>query len=243
MSSAVASPLDAWGSETVDGRMPKRAPRSTPSSFGTVRARTPLAEPGQRIGLLGGSFNPPHAAHLSASRIALRRLGLDWVWWIVTPGNPLKSHGELESLASRMAACRQLIDDTHILPTAFEAELPTAYTAVTLAFLKRRHPQVRFVWLMGADNLASFHRWQHWRQIAQLMPIAVVDRPGWRLKALASPAGRALARWRRPETEAGRLPLMPAPAWIFLTGPLSPLSSTLLRAAKRSAGQRQERVT
>ncbi len=211
--------------------MPRRALRSHPSTFGSLAAKTPLALAGERIGLLGGSFNPPHAAHVLISEIALRRLYLDRIWWIVTPGNPLKSHGDLASLADRMAACRAIAHNPRIIPTGFEQQLPTAYTAVTLAFLHRRYPATRFVWLMGADNLASFDRWQHWRLIAETMPIAVVDRPGWRHAALASPAGRALAQSRLAEDRAATLATREAPAWTFLTGPLSPLSSTALRAA------------
>lgn len=210
-------------------RMPRRALRSRPSSFGSTKARTPLAFANERIGLLGGSFNPPHAAHALISRIALARLGLDRVWWIVTPGNPLKSRHELAPLAERMAACRAIKQDSRILPTDFEQNLPSAFTAVTLRFVRRRHPGTLFVWIMGADNLATFHQWQHWKEIAQTLPIAVVDRPGWRLPALASPAGRFLARYRVPEGEARTLTTRHLPAWVFLTGPLSPLSSTLLR--------------
>jgi nicotinate-nucleotide adenylyltransferase len=195
-----------------------------------VRARTPLALPGQRIGLLGGSFNPPHAGHVQITKTALHRLQLDCVWWVVTPGNPLKSNGKLPSLAARMAACRQLLSTPKVAITGFEADLGTPYTAATLDFLRRRYPGVRFVWIMGADNLAGFHRWQRWRDIADNVPIAVVDRPDWRLAATASPAARALARSFVPESEAACLPARTAPAWTFLGGPLSPLSSTALRA-------------
>jgi nicotinate-nucleotide adenylyltransferase len=218
--------------------MPRRAPRSTPSSFGSVKAAPPAVRPGQRIGLLGGSFNPPHAGHALISRIALTRLGLDQVWWIVTPGNPLKSRAELAPLAERVVASRAVARHPRIRATAFEQHLPATFTAVTLAFLKRRARGVHFVWLMGADNLANFDRWQHWREIAAMMPIAVIDRPGWRLRAVASRAGRALAPYRIPECRARLLPGMHPPAWVFLTGPLSPLSSTelrLQRAAKTGA--------
>lgn len=206
--------------------------KSAALSFGSLRAKPPLASPGQRIGLLGGSFNPPHAAHLMISEIALRRLRLERVWWVVTPGNPLKDHNALPPLDARLAHCRQVARDSRITVTAFEEALPTAYTAATLAFLTRRLPAVRFVWLMGADNFASFHRWQHWRDIAGSMPMAVIDRPGFRHASLASRAARALARWRAPESEAFRLASFDPPAWTFLTGPLSPLSSTALRGEK-----------
>jgi nicotinate-nucleotide adenylyltransferase len=213
---------------TIRGRMPI-AFRSAPVRFGSMRARPPLVLPGQRVGLLGGSFNPPHAAHLQISEIALRRLGLDRVWWIITPGNPLKSKTELAPLADRVAACRALVHTPRIDVTTFETALPSSYTAATLAFLKRRNPGVRFVWLMGADNLASFHHWQHWHEIASAMPIAVIDRPRHRFAASASVAARALAHAKRPEACARRLPFLEPPAWVFLTAPLSDLSSTRLR--------------
>lgn len=208
--------------------------KSAPVRFGSIRPKPPLVAPGQRVGLLGGSFNPPHAAHRLISQIALRRLGLDAVWWVVTPGNPLKSHSELQPLAERLALCRRMIDgDARIRITAFEQDLPSPYTAATLSFLKLRYRDVRFVWLMGADNLATLHLWQQWREIAGMMPIAVVDRPNWRLASMASPAAHFLARSYVPEVHAGCLALMRPPAWTFLTGPLSDLSSTAIRAARR----------
>lgn len=206
--------------------------KSAPLSFGSISARPPLALPGQRIGIMGGTFDPPHAGHLAVSKTALRRLRLDRLWWVVTPGNPLKPEGAL-SLEERLAASRALTTDPRIVVTAFEAQLSTPYTAATLAFLKRRYPGVRFVWVMGADNLATLHRWRRWRDIAAAMPMVVVDRPGWHLKALASPAARAFWRARRPEAEAARLPFARPPAWTFLTSRLSPVSSTELRAARQ----------
>jgi nicotinate-nucleotide adenylyltransferase len=138
----------------------------------------------------------------------------------------------LPDLAGRMALCRRLAGDQRVRITGFEEALRTPYTAVTLAFLKRRFPGVRLIWIMGADNLATFHRWQHWRAIAASMPIAVVDRPGWRLKGLASPAAHALRPAYVPEARAARLAFHKPPAWTLLTGPLSHLSSTQLRAAR-----------
>jgi nicotinate-nucleotide adenylyltransferase len=200
--------------------------------FGRIAARPPHAEPGQAIGLLGGSFNPPHVAHRQISEIALKRLGLDKVWWLVSPGNPLKARTDLAPLAARLRLCRETANNPHIEITGFEAELPTPYTAATVAFLRARNPFVRYVWIMGADNLATFHLWQRWREILALVPVAVVDRPGWRLKALASPAARAYARSRLPESQARALTSAPPPAWTFLTGPLSPVSSTAIRAKR-----------
>lgn len=184
-----------------------------------------------RIGLFGGSFNPPHAGHLLVALTALRRLQLDAVWWMVTPGNPLKSRSGLPAQEARMAASRALIGpDPRIIVTGFEAELGTAYTEQSVRFLKRRCPGVHFVWLMGADNLTSFHRWQKWRSIAAQVPMAVIDRPGATLRAISSPAGRALAATRLPEREAARLALHAAPAWVFLHGRRLGVSSTQLRA-------------
>lgn len=201
----------------------------SPLSFGAIAIATPPAPRGRRIGLMGGSFNPPHEGHRVAAEAALRRLGLDAVWWIVTPGNPLKSHGDLPSLDRRLAAVRAEAGHPRMPATGFEQALGSPYTSVTLAFLGRRYPGARFVWVMGADNLAGFHRWQDWRRIAAQMPIAVVDRPGWRLKALASPAAHALARWRLPEARARTLAGRKPPAWVFLTTRLVPQSSTALR--------------
>jgi nicotinate-nucleotide adenylyltransferase len=201
-------------------------------SFGSIRVRTPLVLPGQRIGIMGGSFNPPHAGHVTVAETALRRLNLDCVWWVVTPGNPLKTHGGLAPLAERMAQCRTLAKGPRFEVTSFEQELDSPYTAVTLKFLVRRFPSTQFVWVMGADNLVNFDRWQSWRAIAGLLPIAVVDRPGWRLPALSGPAGQELARYRLPEAKAALLAGRKPPAWCFLTTRLSPLSSTALRSHK-----------
>ena len=186
---------------------------------------------GMRIGLFGGSFNPPHDGHLLVSQIALSRLKLDRVWWIVTPGNPLKENAGLPSLATRMEAARRIGDHPLIDITGFEAEIGTRYTYDTISYLTRRCPGVDFVWLMGADNLAQFHRWQRWEDIAHLVPIAVIDRPGSTLKAVHSRAGQALARYRYHENEAQLLPRARAPAFLFLHGRRSETSSTELRRA------------
>jgi nicotinate-nucleotide adenylyltransferase len=210
--------------------------KSAPVRFGSIKPRLPLAFPGQRIGLLGGSFNPPHDAHRLITGTARRRLGLDSVWWVVTPGNPLKSRDELLPLAERMQLSRRLVPNPKIRITAFEQDLPSAYTAATLSYLALRFPGVHFVWLMGADNLATFHHWQDWEGIAQTMPIAVVDRPGWRFKSLAGRAAGTMWRNYIPEQKAGLLPTTKPPAWTFLTGPLSKLSSTEIRRNRRRQG-------
>jgi nicotinate-nucleotide adenylyltransferase len=181
---------------------------------------------------MGGSFNPPHDGHRIVAEAAMKRLRLDQLWWLITPGNPLKSPDELSSLGGRWGIVRVFARGPKMKITAFERELGTPYTAATLAFLKRRYPGVRFVWVMGADNLASFHRWQHWRQIARTMPIAVLDRPGWRLAGLSSPAAHAITRSRLPEMAAASLATRKPPAWMLLTIRLSDLSSTALRHAK-----------
>jgi len=204
--------------------------RFAAKSFGSSRVHLPPVAPGQRIGLLGGSFNPPHRAHVAISEAVLRRLGLDQIWWLVSPGNPLKDHGDLAPLGQRMAACRALVTNPNIKVTALEAELGSSATAVTLAYLKRRSPGVHFVWVMGGDNLAGFHRWNAWRQIAAMMPFVVADRPQWRLRALSAPAARALAAWRIPEQGSRGLPLRRPPAWVYLGVRLYDDSSTALRA-------------
>ncbi len=204
--------------------------RSALQSFGTLKARPPPAFPGQSVGLMGGTFNPPHEGHVVCAVTALRRLQLDQLWWMVTPGNPLKSGAGLPSLKERMEASRALGVGPAVKVTDFEARLGSPYTYATIRFVTRHFPHVRFVWVMGADNLATFHQWQHWREIAQLVPIAVVDRPGWHLKALASPAARFLSRSRLPEASAPLLAGRKPPAWVFLSTRLSGASSTRLRA-------------
>jgi nicotinate-nucleotide adenylyltransferase len=195
----------------------------------TEDLRLPPYAPGLRIGLFGGSFNPAHDGHRMASLTALRRLQLDRVWWLVSPGNPLKDNRALPPLAQRIAFARNLADHGRIHITGIEAGLRTRYTADTLRALKRRCPGVRFVWIMGSDNLASFHRWNEWRAIARMMPIAVIDRPGTTHRSVSSPAGNWLARWRLPENQGGALAVRTPPAWIFLHGRRSDLSSTQLR--------------
>lgn len=192
--------------------------------------RLPPAAPGMTIGLFGGSFNPPHAGHLHVGRMAIRRLGLDRLWWLVTPGNPLKERAGLPSLPQRLAMARRLARHPRIVVTGLEAELSAPYTIETIRFLQRRLPGVRFVWIMGADSLASFHRWQNWREIAARVPIVVVDRPGRTLTAPLSRAARALARRRVPEAEARALAHRSPPAWTFLHGRRSTLSSSAIRA-------------
>jgi nicotinate-nucleotide adenylyltransferase len=184
---------------------------------------------GMRVGLLGGSFDPPHLAHRAISLFAIKRLKLDRVWWLVTPGNPLKADRTPHDLAERMRAARQVAHDPRIAVSCLESVIGTRYTADTIRYLCRRASGLDFVWIMGADNLAQFHRWHNWRHIASEVPIAVIDRPPQSFRALASPAAQALARYRVPENQAASLAEQRTPAWTFLTGMKSPLSSTRLR--------------
>ena len=203
----------------------KRASVALPS----VSQAIPLYTNGMRIGLLGGSFNPPHVAHRAISLFAIKRLKLDRVWWLVTPGNPLKDQDGLRDLNERTAAARRMANDPRIDVSCLESVIGTRYTVDTISYLRRRASGLRFVWIMGADNLAQFHRWQNWRRIASEVPIAVIDRPPQSFRALAAPAAQALARYRLPENQAGRLADQRPPAWVFLTGMKLNLSSTGLR--------------
>jgi len=200
-----------------------------PAAALSVAQSIPLHTNGMRIGLLGGSFNPPHVAHRALSQFAIKRLKLDRVWWLVTPGNPLKTTGGLHDLDARAEAARKMADDPRIDISCLESVIGTRYTVDTISYLRRRVSGLRLVWIMGADNLAQFHRWQNWRRIASEMPIAVIDRPPQSFRALAAPAAQALARYRLPENQAVRLADQRAPAWVFLTGMKLNLSSTGLR--------------
>jgi len=195
----------------------------------SVAQALPLHTAGMRIGLLGGAFNPPHEAHRAISLFAIKRLQLDRVWWLVSPGNPLKEHGVLRSLEQRVRAARQMANAGRIDISCLESVIGTQYTADTMSYLRRRVSGLRLVWIMGADNLAQFHRWQNWRRIASEVPLAIIDRPGQNFRALAAPAAQALARYRLPESKAARLADLRPPAWVFLTGLKLDLSSTGLR--------------
>ena len=186
---------------------------------------------GPLTGLLGGSFNPAHRGHRRISRFALQRLGLDEVWWLVSPGNPLKPVEGMAPLAARVAAARQQARRAPIRVTAIERELGTRFTIDTLRALLRRYPERRFVWLMGSDNLAQFHRWKDWRRIAEAMPIAVIARPGYDAAAMASPAMAWLGRYRR-RPEALKDPARrSSPALTLLRFDPDPRSATAIRSA------------
>lgn len=199
----------------------------------TALAALPPHAPGLKVGLFGGSFNPAHEGHRAASLLALRRLGLDRVWWLVSPGNPLKDTRDLPPLDQRIAAAEKFAHDRRIIVTGFEAAIGARYTYQTILYLKARCRGVHFVWIMGADNLASFERWKHWRTIAANVPIAIIDRPGSTLSATHANAALALARYRYDESDGLIFPYVRPPGLIFLHGPRSELSSTALRGEAR----------
>jgi len=189
----------------------------------------PHVEAGLRVGLYGGSFNPPHQGHKLVAEKALRAFQLDQIWWMVTPGNPLKNNHHLMPLEKRLAASCLFVQNPHIRVTAFEFAFKTCFSVDTIAHILRQKPQTHFVWIMGADGLAHFHRWHHWRKIAAMLPLGIVDRPGSSFAALSSRAAQSLSRCRLVEAQAARLVLQPAPCWCFIHGRRSGLSSTHLR--------------
>ncbi|MEO1969005.1 MAG: nicotinate-nucleotide adenylyltransferase [Sphingomonadaceae bacterium] len=185
--------------------------------------------PARRIGLLGGSFNPAHGGHRRVSLFAARALGLDEVWWLVSPGNPLKSDKGMAPLAARVASAREQARRAPIRVTAIEREIGTRYTVDTLKALHRRYPKCRFVWLMGSDNLAQFHCWRDWRRIARTMPIAVIARPGYDGAALASPAMAWLRRYRMSAASFANRGEWSAPALVILRFDPDDRSATAIR--------------
>ncbi len=210
-----------------------------------MRQGFPRAARGMVIGLLGGSFDPAHEGHVHITREALKRIGLDRVWWLVSPGNPLKAR-QPAPLAQRIAHARRLMRDPRVEVTGIEARLGTRYTADTLRRLQEIYPGVTFVWLMGADNLAQFHRWDRWRDIMARVPVGVLARPGAGLRARLSVAAQIYGgnRLRRGEMLAHRRP----PAWVFVNLPMNDASSSEIRArggwrprgaAQAAAGQGQ----
>lgn len=195
---------------------------------------------GLRVGLLGGSFNPPHAGHREISLHGLRRIGLDYVWWLVTPGNPQKDQEHYACFDTRTAAARQCAAHPRIIVSNFEQRHDLRFTAHTIAALRSRFPRTRFVWMMGADNLAGFHTWRDWKLIAANLPIAVFNRPGHTISGLASPAGQTLHSYRLPTTAARHLPECAPPAWIYFTDTLNHESSTEIRAENKDWRERIE---
>lgn len=189
------------------------------------------------IGLLGGSFDPAHDGHAHITHEAMKRLSLDRVWWLVSPGNPLKARSPAP-MAQRMARAREVIADPHVVVTDLEVRLGTRATADTLRRLQAIYPGVRFVWIMGADNLVQFHRWSRWRDIMAMVPVAVMARPGAGLAARLSVTARAFrgAQVARPEG----LGLRKAPAWCFVNLPMHGASSSAIRAGGGWLGRGQD---
>jgi len=219
-------------------KLPPRLPCGSPDS----RLGQPGGPGGDRragdrrrvIGLLGGSFNPAHAGHRHISLMALKRLRLDEVWWLVSPQNPLKPTDGMAPFGERLAGAKARARHPRIRVTGIEAGLRTTYTAETLQRLARRLPHLRFIWLMGADNLAQIHQWRDWQQIFHTVAVAIFARPSYCLRALASTAAHRFARNRVPESASGTVSRQRPPAWVFLVGPLSPLSATAIRARRWS---------
>ncbi len=207
------------------------APQANGPRPGALRDGLALSA-GMKVGLFGGSFNPAHDGHAHVAETALQRLDLDRVIWLVSPQNPLKDARQTAPLNDRMASARSFARPSHMVVSDVETRIGTIWTVDTLRALKRRHPGVHFVWLMGSDNLENFHRWRGWTDIMRMMPVAVVARPGSLLESRSAPAARRFAGQRVSSNEARLLPMMQAPAWTYLTAPLNPSSSTALRAAK-----------
>ena len=194
-----------------------------------MKAGFPFLRPGMTVGLLGGSFDPPHAAHVHITREALRAFGLDRAWWLVSPGNPLKARGPAP-IEARLQACRDLMRPPRVTVTDIEGRLGTRITAETIAALQELYPGVRFVWLMGADNLAAFHKWRDWRFIMDSVPVGVLARPGDRISARMSPAARLYRRYRIAAHDSHLLAHSVPPAWCFVNVPMMDISSTEIRA-------------
>ena len=193
-----------------------------------MKLRLPHTTTGQRIGLLGGSFDPPHRGHLHISKVALKRFKLDQVWWLVSPGNPLKQNAPAP-MVDRMAACRKMANHPRIKVTDFEAQVGTRYTAETLAALFEKCRGPRFVWLMGADNLAQFHRWQQWHWILENVPVGVIARPGDRTAARTSKAAKCYEGYRLRGSQSALLADAKLPAWCFINAPMMDVSSSAIR--------------
>jgi nicotinate-nucleotide adenylyltransferase len=196
----------------------------------SMKSSYPYAVAGQTIGLLGGSFDPAHAGHAHITREALKRFGLDRVWWMVSPGNPLKARGPAP-LDQRMEYARGVMDHPRVQITDIERQLGTRYTAQTLKALQHRYHGVRFVWLMGADNLAQFHRWQDWRWIMENVSVGVLARSNERISARMSPAARLYRENRITGRHSHLLTRCEPPAWCFVNVPMVAQSSSAIRAA------------
>lgn len=197
-----------------------------------MRHGMPYARAGQVIGLLGGSFDPAHKGHAHISREALKRFGLDALWWLVSPGNPLKEHGPAP-MKQRLERAHEVMVHPRVKISDFEERSGTRYTAETLKALMHAYPGVRFVWVMGADNLHQFDRWQDWRWIMENVPLAVLARPGERISARNSKAAEIYRHARLRGREATVLARGLAPRWCFLNVPMVDISSSEIRAQGR----------
>ena len=194
-----------------------------------MKSGMPLATKGLRIGLLGGSFDPPHSGHMHISKWAIKEFSLDRIWWLVSPGNPLKKDAPAD-LDRRLSACNKLVNHPKVIVTDLERVFNTRYTAQTLTTLKSQYRGVRFVWLMGADNLAEFHKWDRWQDIMHMLPVGVMARPNQQLAANCSPAARIFRESRLSARSSTALPFKEAPSWSLLTGPMDDESSSKIRA-------------
>ena len=194
-----------------------------------MKSGMPLATQGLRIGLLGGSFDPPHSGHMHISKWAIKEFSLDRIWWLVSPGNPLKKDAPAD-LDRRLSACNKLVNHPKIIVTDLERVFNTRYTAQTLISLKSQYRGVRFVWLMGADNLAEFHKWDRWQDIMHMLPVGVMARPNQQLAANCSTAARIFRESRLSAQSSTALPFKEAPSWSLLTGPMDDESSSKIRA-------------
>ncbi|WP_375641665.1 MULTISPECIES: nicotinate-nucleotide adenylyltransferase [unclassified Bartonella] len=192
----------------------------------------PHVERSNVVGLFGGSFNPPHAGHLLVAKIAIRRLHLDQLWWMITPGNPLKDCTQLLSLEERMQLSFKLIDHPKIRLTGFEQAIGSKVSVDTIFHILTHYSGVNFVWIMGADSFTTIHHWYRWHDIVSMLPIAIIDRPLGNRSALSSPMAHTYRRFRLDERESKRLPFIKPPVWTYLHGPLSFQSSTNLRLKK-----------
>jgi nicotinate-nucleotide adenylyltransferase len=194
--------------------------------------RLPPTGAGQRIGLFGGSFNPAHRGHYMVALYAMKQLKLDWVWWLVSPQNPLKDPSIIDEYGKRLAYTRRIAKHPRFIVTDIEDQMHTRYTEETLRRLKAISGTTKFVWIMGADSLASLHRWHHWLEIADMVPIAVLARPGYSIKALRSVAASRFASRRisPPASVVGAR----TPAWTFITMPLRKESSTAIRKRRKT---------
>jgi nicotinate-nucleotide adenylyltransferase len=204
--------------------------------------KPPLFGRGQRIGLFGGSFNPAHYGHYMVAHYALKRLQLDWVWWLVSPQNPLKDPGETGEYDQRLNFTRHIARHPRFVVTDVERQINSRNTAETLLALGQAMKQAHFIWIMGADSFANLHRWHHWTDIAEALPLAFLARPGYSVRALSGRAALRYAACRVKTGEAAKLVTQKTPAWVFLPMPLRPESSTAIRNLNHSPRSPKQRA-